>query len=1849
MGCAVMASQTTITETIGEIREALREYIEAAYHIGAPTLVQQRKRLLDEEGVTYQVPYLESTPRYVPGKAFRDLELPSAATDLFEAMSASDAENGPLIFDPPYSHQAAALRSSLRGKRSLVVTTGTGSGKTEAFLLPILGKLAVEARDRPESFGMPGVRAILLYPMNALVNDQLGRLRLMMGDPRMVAKFTAWGGRPARFARYTSRTLYPGVRTAKRDQERLLPIERFYLDLLETAADSESTEFDRAQRLISHLRAKGKWPAKADLRAWYGTKGSRWQGPQGRFVRAVTLPEDSELLTRHEVLESPPDVLITNYSMLEYMLMRPLERPIFDATRDWLARHPDDTFVLVVDEAHLYRGAAGAEVGLLLRRLRARLGLTPDRVQVICTSASFTDDARAKVFAAELSGKQPADFETIGGELALRPDSGKGSAADATVLAAISLSSFYDATTNSERLETVAPLLRYRGVSEEGPVERALHDALAEFPPMSRLVNLTMRQALPLAALAGDVFETPRSESVDVALTVLVALGSVARRSDSEPGLLPCRVHSMFRGLAGLWACLDRACTGLQEEERGGPVGMLFAQPRDVCTCGARVFELYTCRQCGSAYARAYTDDLATPQYLWAERGRAFASSGRSADELEPLDLCLEDPLRDHVEPAELDLITGRLNPRALGERNRQVFLRLGRAPAVPPRNDDHPGEFRPCGVCGLAAGFNRTSVQDHQTKGDEPFQALITRQLQVQSPSQPRTDFAPLRGRKVLTFSDSRQIAARLAPNLQKYSMRDVLRPLIVVGMRDLQSVEDQNMVAELSLEHVYLALLVGAVRLRVRLRPELRAGESLQAQRDVEEILRDGDPALPAVMLRLMMTVANQPPPESLRRALNDALLERYYGLQALALGSLAERTSIRDRLVTELPQLGSQAQTSAQKLALVRYWLNEWSDPGVWFTWMSPPNWWLVPRGVGPHSGKFTHLGRWLDACGIKRDFERTWLPPLLRSFCEVTPDRKHRMLARNLTLDVADGWATCLVCRATQRPFPGPSRCVSCGRDTVEAIDPDADPVFSARKGYYRGSTRRALEIPPRPPMSVIAAEHTAQLSAANPAEVFSKAEEHELLFQDIDLGPGSAGEDRFAIDVLSCTTTMEVGIDIGALSGVALRNMPPGRANYQQRSGRAGRRGNSVATVVAFGSSDTHDEHYFREPDGMISGAVDDPFLTLDNEEIVKRHVTAFLLQRYHQTQLPDIRPDAQSAYLFEVLGKVKDFLDAESPLSRRGFEAWMRSEEPQLRAELDDWIPGQLAAPERKRLLESFVSGTLAAVDEALGNEGEANEAPSPGDPPVEDPAERDEQVPETGEERQDPSRANTFLLDRLLYKGALPRYAFPTDVVAFHVFDIERSTGYRHAYQYAPSQGLATALTQYAPGKEVWIDGKLWTSGALYSPISSDRREAWMNRRWYFECSVCHFARTVPHESAHAGDTQNCPACKGIATFGEAKNWVRPPGFAHPYSLPEGTSPDDAPATSYATRAKLVASGPSEGGEWTQVADGLRHHYRHDRLLVSNTGPRQEGYSYCTRCGLIEPTANPVGHVSAPHTKPYPDRRNPECPGGGSTRGLVLGTDFFSDILLVSMTVQRPLVLRPGYLSNDVALRTLCEALTIASTRALGIATDEIQAEHRPALTEGGGAGGEAEIYLYDTLPGGAGFTRRIGEMGRSLYDGALRILEDCPANCDRSCYRCLRRFGNRFEHELLDRHVGATLLRYLLFGDDPGLTPERVSQAEDRLFHDVLRLGMEGVRVDRRVPFDVPGIGRIEAPILVRTGSRELIVAIHGPLTPGYLGTSELRDAAEYGSTRVVPIDELLVSRNLPQATLMVRNALN
>lgn len=312
-----------------------------------------------------------------------------------------------------------------------------------------------------------------------------------------------------------------------------------------------------------------------------------------------------------------------------------------------------------------------------------------------------------------------------------------------------------------------------------------------------------------------------------------------------------------------------------------------------------------------------------------------------------------------------------------------------------------------------------------------------------------------------------------------------------------------------------------------------------------------------------------------------------------------------------------------------------------------------------------------------------------------------EKKYRLLGRELSLKIGGEWAYCQSCRTTQRPYPGRPTCINCGRDSAVIVDPDNDEVFVARKRYYRASTIEALGPSKISPMAIIAAEHTAQLNAAQADEVFSKAEEHELLFQDVDLGTGEDNRGRAAIDILSCTTTMEVGIDIGSLSGVALRNMPPARANYQRRAGRAGRRGNAVATVTAFGSADSHDEHYFTHPDQMIRGDVDDPKLTMDNAEITRRHVTAYLLQRYHQERLP-FEPQGQPPNLFAVLGTVENFKRRDQILNRDDLAGWLKQNEDTLKNEVASWLPTELSEEDRQGLLEHLVKKTLDPIDEAI-------------------------------------------------------------------------------------------------------------------------------------------------------------------------------------------------------------------------------------------------------------------------------------------------------------------------------------------------------------------------------------------------------------------------------------------------------------------------------------------------------------------------------------------------------------------
>lgn len=1837
----------TIQESVSELHTALSEYIEATYHIGNPILVRARQRLLNESGNIHQVPFLESTPRYISDRTFKEITgLAPAAISLLESLAKKGNGHQALLHDPPYKHQADAIEQSIVEGKNLLIMTGTGSGKTESFLMPVLAKLAIEASTKPQYFGNRAVRALLLYPMNALVNDQLGRLRSMFSDARVKAAFQDWAGRIPQFARYTSRTPYAGVRDKKKDDSRLKSLDEFYVTIERETAGS-GIDAQRAKNLWQQLHAKGKWPAKPSLAQWLGNSGSPWQKRgTDQFVRAVTLPNDSELITRHEVQQMPPDLLVTNYSMLEYMLMRPIERSIFDKTKAWLEANPEEKFLIILDEAHLYRGAGGAEVGLLIRRLTDRLGVSSGRIQAICATASFKSTSYAREFGAQLSGCSADMFVPVTGEHKKGLQAAAGTSADALALAGVDVAALQQAESPDKQGELVAEFLNYRNIVASGNVDQDLYAALEEFGPLQLVVNETMGSAKPLASLPEMIFKGVESELAARAFSNLLMLGSRARAAD-DTGLLPCRVHSFFRGLPGIWACTDPDCTEVSPQEKNPYCGKLYSQPIKQCKCGATCLEFYTCRHCGAPYARAYTDNVEEPTSLWPEPGANIELEDGEAGQLEALDLLLQEPIDEGTTvSADYDVETGRLNGFDTGTRSRRVYLRpLDAKDLVDDDEGENgsKGQFIPCGICRNKASGGKSSVQDHMTKGDQPFQALVARQIHIQPPG-PKTDdnFAPLRGRKVLAFSDSRQVAARLAPNLQTYSMRDALRPLLMWGTRRLQ--QSPALAKRISLQDSYFATLLAARCLSVRLRPELKSGESFDAYAKIGSKVHGGGSIDEDLLVDLYEDYHDRKAPISVLNELVDVLEDRYIGLEALALGSLTVMPRKKQELLSKLPDLPGFAVTESAKLSLLGVWLRCWRTKHIWFGGMDDDLW---QRQIYGHSGKFRFIDKVLRDKGNRAIFAQHWVPALLDAFTE-SMNSTYRLHAQRLYLDMGGEWVRCSNCASVHRPIEKYPKCVDCDKETIFAMDPEKDEAFVARKGYYRRATQEVLKDEPVVPLALIAAEHTAQLNSSDQEDAFSKAERNELLFQDINIAWKENNDSPVAIDILSSTTTMEVGIDIGALSGVALRNMPPGRANYQQRAGRAGRRGNTIATVVAFGSVDSHDEHYFSHPEEMISGDVIDPILTLDNQDIARRHLRAFLLQCYHQDRVPEFDP-SQSPDLFSVLGKVGSFRSGAGVLNRDDFENWLSTHEAKLKDRAAMWLPKQLTDVGIKKLTENMAADCLEAIDKAIAGGSKPDSSKSVSMTVAHSAVKDSEDDPDVEEEK--PPRLDADkLLDRLLYEGVLPRYAFPTDVATFHIFDREKSTKFRHKDAYSPSQGLPVALSQYAPGKQVWVGGKCYVSGAIYCRSGEERRAAWENRELYYECSVCRFAETRKGDENPSGPS-DCPACGSNDTFEFKGPWMRPVGFAHHVDVPEETSPDRVPEVSYATRAKLTTKTPGKDEKWVVANARFAGLPQRTHLLVSNVGPKGKGYRYCVGCGLIEAMTEPNSMLTASggHRRPYPTEAGKEvCSARNTQPDIVLGAKFVTDIALFSIRVDAPMSLRPGSYASNIALRTVSEALARAATDLLGIEPGEILAEYRPSMSADASSALCAEIFLYDTLPGGAGFSSAIPERAEDLLTEARKILVGCPAECDSSCYRCLRAFGNRIEHRSLDRHVGIELIDYLLTGIVPEVEAGRLKKSADLLFKDLVRLhGDKELLCERNAELTVAGVKYV-APILVKLKHDTVVVGLCSALKGGFAADPDVRTLDERGVVKVVVINELLVRLNLPAATNLVNERL-
>ena len=301
-----------------QLRKELKEYIKSQYFSKSKILLEAIEGSLDKEGVLYQKPFIESSPAYKRVEnGIINSNLPEWMRKFFKELS----DNNLGVFSSPFSHQVRALESAVAGK-DLFVSTGTGSGKTECFMWPLLAKLVEEAKTNPSSWNKRGVRTIILYPMNALVSDQVSRLRRLIGDKdeKFIGIFRESAGQEVRrpqFGMYTGRTPYPG-NEPKLSQDRQL--ERTMKKFVEASTENQKQYLDQ-------LSNSGKIPAKKDMSAFLEKIHNGQHFPD---------ENDAELITRFEMQRFCPDILITNYSMLEYMLLRPIENKIWEDTRAWL-------------------------------------------------------------------------------------------------------------------------------------------------------------------------------------------------------------------------------------------------------------------------------------------------------------------------------------------------------------------------------------------------------------------------------------------------------------------------------------------------------------------------------------------------------------------------------------------------------------------------------------------------------------------------------------------------------------------------------------------------------------------------------------------------------------------------------------------------------------------------------------------------------------------------------------------------------------------------------------------------------------------------------------------------------------------------------------------------------------------------------------------------------------------------------------------------------------------------------------------------------------------------------------------------------------------------------------------------------------------------------------------------------------------------------------------------------------------------------------------------------------------------------------------------------------------------
>jgi ATP-dependent helicase YprA (DUF1998 family) len=1812
-----------VHSTAARLTGSLQSYIEAQYHIRDEGLILDRRMLLEEPGAVGQRPYVESTPVYELGKPYTDLDIPEAVKTVL-----SDLAKGKLgIFEQPYVHQATALEAFFKRNADLIVATGTGSGKTESFLMPIIGQLTMEATLRPQTAALPGCRALLLYPMNALVNDQLSRIRRLVGSKAGSAIISKGRPAPVRFASYTGRTPYPGARSSKRDNDRIAPLfEKFYLPVI---ADAEKEQ---------RLRAIGQLPEK-DLGAFYNKSveetGARGQRLRHWNQRLLTQPGDRELMTRHETQIRCPELLITNYSMLEYMLMRPIERPLFQHTREWLKADKANELIIVLDEAHMYRGAGGAEVALLLRRLFSRLEIPRERVRFILTSASLgdTEEATRAVaqFGRDLSGLSATSrrpFEVIRGTREKRSGARAATSMEGSALAEFDLAAFETFATDLPSAKKAVAALATKLGWISTPSSNGLDDLkdylyanLTGFGPLELLIENVSGRASALDKLQQTLFgvgpEAPK------ATAALLALATFARRRRDQRILLPTRLHMFFRGLPGLFACCNPNCNQVRHTNVQRVLGRLDTQQRDHCGCGSRMFELLTHRECGTAFLRGY---MIGPHsdFVWDTPSGPLREGQQAA--LTAVDILVHgSPHRDQTdecEPAWLDVRSGKLvyseptDPTGF----RPVFL-----PAVGMDWGKTGLKFSCCPVCRVdTLRQGRSAIMDHQTKGEAPFANLVKTQLDAQPAAREQSREFPNGGRKVLLFSDGRQKAARLARDIPREVEQDIFRQVLAVAAKRLiDAGREPKPVRDL-----YIAVLTV---LRDFNLPIFDRNDAVQIEQEIEKLEKDHrHDSLADLLMDFHFTDS----PPRYKIALLKQLCGRYYSLIGTSTGILVPTRKASQKLGQELSSaFGNLTQRDVEELIVA--WIADLADKYAFDRDL--PELLRNKASGGFYSGSKGHFGKNVREqlpviLGLPTTAIETLEGGLANELC-LKNDSGAFFLDPSkvaLSIDLDRPWYRCLECTALM-PNTLRHRCIFCASGSIETLRPAESVYIRARKGFWRDPVQAALSDRARL-HSISVEEHTAQLSNRDNARVHATTEQFELRFRDIQID----ARDR-PIDVLSCTTTMEVGIDIGSLVAVGLRNVPPQRENYQQRAGRAGRRGSSVSTVLTYAQTGPHDNFYYNDPSEIVAGAPRNPDIKIDNPKIARRHVTSFLFQTFFHGWMDRNKAatsEATSA-LFRALGKANSFFfgNGKAGPDFDSFVKWVQAEVIQpngsLRKEILSWIPGNLRTD--PRTIDQWVGDVASELIVELQRLQTELRPLALED---QDKSDDDDERNVLGDEE---------LLEFLFSRGLLPSYAFPTDLTSFTVERLVPGQGARDNWTTEivekPQQGIDKALSEYAPGRLIVINKATYRSGGVTANVlpTEPNRSAplFASPTTLVHCDNCSFVRDPEQQ----GDADTCPVCQSEL---QSTPMIVPQVF-----LPEdGKALDDDDRDqdiTYATGAQFpVPVGANDLPPMTAIGSSLSYTVAVDRKLVTaNKGQLENdaynGFWVCDQCGKAT-LEQPSGGA---HQRPYKvefafgkPRAPKQC--NGQFQRVFLGHVFKTDLLLLRFTIKAPIVRDT---SNSVVLRALedslysiAEALRLSASRhkQLDLDPSEFGAGFRIVPSEDDVT--HLDVYLYDTLSGGAGYAELAGRNLAEILDDVQRLLEHCPSRCERSCEACLRHYHNQHLRERLDRRVAAQLLRYARSGEIPKEATAKDQAVDLAALQRLLEL--DGYHCTAEAG---------PVPVLVEKDGKRLAIGVKSGLLDETWQDHSLQRA---GIRPIQLLNDFILRRNLPDEHQLIRD---